>query len=124
MATILTGPFFERRDQIMKTIVADLEDEVAKFGRGIVLFNLVSQIKDPTPIYWTRLFVERNSEGGGWAIHDDYNIVYGPWLEGVGSRNAPVTRFRGYASFRKAAQTLESSPFPQEELDHLVDRLN
>jgi hypothetical protein len=33
--------------------------------------------------------------------------VYGPWLEGVGSRNFPVTRFRGYHAFRVAAQELK-----------------
>jgi hypothetical protein len=124
MAAILSGPFFERRDSIMRGIIADLEKETAKFGRGIVLYNLVTSIKDPTPIYWTRLYVDQSADGVGTAIHDDYQIVYGPWLEGVGSRNFPVTRFRGYSSFRKAAQTIEKSPFPQEEMDHLVDRLN
>lgn len=38
-------------------------------------------------------------------IHDS-NVVYGPWLEGVGSRNAK-TRFKGYAMFRNAKQALE-----------------
>lgn len=33
------------------------------------------------------------------------NATYGPWLEGTGSRNA-TTRFKGYHSFRMAAQTL------------------
>lgn len=108
----------------MDKIIKDLEQETAKFGRGVVLYNLVSSIKHPTPIYWTRLFVEQNNTGLGTSIHDDYQIVYGPWLEGVGSRNAPVTRFRGYASFRKAAQTLERSPFPDEEMGRLVRRLN
>ena len=31
--------------------------------------------------------------------------TYGPWLEGTGSRNQ-TTRFKGYHSFRKAAQEL------------------
>lgn len=124
MPVNLTGPFFERRDEIMRGIISDLEKETAKFGRGVVLYNLVSSIRNPTPIYWTRLFVEQNADGIGTAIHDDYQIVYGPWLEGVGSRNAPVTRFRGYGSFRKAAQTLERSPFPDEEMGKLVRRLN
>ena len=37
---------------------------------------------------------------------DDGNVVYGPWLEGVGSRNQ-TTRFKGYASFRRTAQWLQ-----------------
>ncbi len=32
--------------------------------------------------------------------------TYGPWLEGTGSRNQS-TRFKGYASFRRAAQELD-----------------
>jgi hypothetical protein len=30
-------------------------------------------------------------------------IRYGPWLEGVGSRNAPVTRFKGYHTYLRTA---------------------
>jgi hypothetical protein len=32
--------------------------------------------------------------------------TYGPWLEGTGSRNE-TTRFKGYHSFRRAAQQLD-----------------
>lgn len=36
---------------------------------------------------------------------DDGNVIYGPWLEGVSSRNK-TTRFKGYHSFRLTAQWL------------------
>ena len=36
----------------------------------------------------------------------DSGVVYGSWLEGLSSRN-DVTRFKGYSSFRRVAQTLE-----------------
>lgn len=35
------------------------------------------------------------------------NVTYGPWLEGVGSRNYPVTRFPGYHIYRKVAQQID-----------------
>lgn len=38
-------------------------------------------------------------------VHDS-GVVYGPWLEGVGSRNQK-SRFKGYAMFRNARQKLE-----------------
>ena len=38
-------------------------------------------------------------------VHDS-NVVYGPWLEGVSSRNQK-SRFKGYAMFRNATQKLE-----------------
>ena len=39
-------------------------------------------------------------------IHDN-DVVYGPWLEGVSSRNAPTTRFKGYGQFRATATYLQ-----------------
>jgi hypothetical protein len=38
-------------------------------------------------------------------VHDT-PVVYGPWLEGVGSQNE-TTRFKGYHTFRRIAQQLE-----------------
>ena len=40
------------------------------------------------------------------AIIHDGNVVYGPWLEGVGSRNQS-TRFKGYGVYRKTASELQ-----------------
>ena len=37
---------------------------------------------------------------------DDGGVIYGPWLEGIGSRNQS-TRFKGYASFRRVGQWLQ-----------------
>ena len=36
----------------------------------------------------------------------DSNVVYGPWLEGVSSRNES-TRFKGYGIFRKTRDKLQ-----------------
>ena len=46
--------------------------------------------------------VQANFSG---RVHDS-NVVYGPWLEGVSSRNQQ-TRFKGYAMFRNARQQLD-----------------
>lgn len=40
------------------------------------------------------------------ASVDDGGVIYGPWLEGVSSRNQS-TRFKGYSSFRMAKQHTE-----------------
>jgi hypothetical protein len=34
-------------------------------------------------------------------------VIYAWWLEGVGSRNFPVTRFKGYHTFRLVGDQLE-----------------
>lgn len=42
------------------------------------------------------------------AVVHDGTSVYGPWLESTGSRNYPVTRFRGYSSAREAAEKVNA----------------
>lgn len=56
----------------------------------------------PTGRAARRVMVDNTS---GTRVTDGRNI-YTPWLEGVGSRNYPVTRFKGYFMFRLATQTL------------------
>lgn len=53
------------------------------------------------------------------------NATYGPWLEGVGSRNYPVTRFPGYHIYRLVAQQIDHDakatvePFIREACNRL-----
>ena len=56
---------------------------------------------------------------------DDGKVVYGPWLEGVSTRNQ-ATRFKGYASFRRTAQYLqERAPEIMEgQLNRAVRAIN
>ena len=42
---------------------------------------------------------------------DDSKMTYGPWLEGVGSRNQ-TTRFKGYSSFRRTRDWLQTRARP------------
>lgn len=57
-------------------------------------------------------------------IHDN-NVVYGPWLEGVGSRNE-TTRFRGYAAYRKTGDWLQerAGAVTKKHADELARKLN
>ena len=58
------------------------------------------------------------------VVHDR-RIIYGPWLEGVGSRNA-TTRFKGYSSFRRAFQELERQAprLVEQDVRRLIAKLN
>jgi hypothetical protein len=49
----------------------------------------------------------------------DSGVVYGPWLEGVSSRNQS-SRFRGYSIFRRTKDTLER--ISGEVVDHYIRR--
>lgn len=53
------------------------------------------------------------------------NATYGPWLEGVGSRNA-TTRFKGYSGFRQATSELDSQAqdIASDALVPYIEKLN
>jgi hypothetical protein len=76
----------------------DIEYAVALHGEKLVKQRLHQVLKHPTGYYESRIGIDRSR--GGYTVNDS-RVIYGPWLEGTGSRNAPVTRFRGYATFRR-----------------------
>ena len=109
----------------MRDIKNDIEKDVAQLGHSLWKTNMITAFRHPTPYYWTRTEVRKNPEGDGLSIWDNY-IIYGPWLEGLGSRNSPKTRFPGYASMRRAAGVLErrASGTANNTIRRHVGRLN
>ncbi|MET0916717.1 MAG: hypothetical protein ABWY81_11025 [Jiangellaceae bacterium] len=103
----LSGPLFDGRDEAtLDAMCSAIADEVAAEGRDIVRLNSDTSFKTQTPYYVTQLQV---TPAGAFARNvNDGGVIYGPWLEGVGSRNAPKTRFKGYSMFRRAAQYLNA----------------
>lgn len=103
--TTVSGPIFDGRGHaILDAMCNAIAYDVAEEGRDIVRFNSDVSFKTQTPYYITKL---RISDAGVAARDvDDSGVIYGPWLEGVGSRNFPNTRFKGYAMFRRATQYL------------------
>lgn len=82
-----------------------LAEPVAYQAYAEVHLNLDLALRNPTPIYETTIQVDRSAPD--FRVHDGDRMVYGPWLEGTGSRNA-TTRFKGYWSFRRAVQQVEA----------------
>ncbi|NUO42424.1 MAG: hypothetical protein HOV82_10330 [Streptomyces sp.] len=83
----------------------DVEYQVAREGERLVHQRLRQVLRHPTGYYQSKISVDRTS-GGRYMVHDQ-RIVYGPWLEGTGSRNSPVTRFPGYFTFRRTKPLLD-----------------
>lgn len=97
--TTRTGPFRDGRFQRAATQYSDaLQYAVAEHGEKLVVTRLNQVLKTQTPYYRTRITVQ--GARGGYMVTDQ-GVIYGPWLEGTGSRNYPVTRFRGYSTFRR-----------------------
>lgn len=118
------GPILEgRADHVMEECTHAIEDKVAHEAYNKVEENLAARLQHPTGRYQGSIRVKRVGFG---AEVSDGGIVYGPWLEGVGSRNFPVTRFRGYHSFRKAQQDAEEQAgrIADKELDHYARRID
>ena len=91
VSTSSRGPIFDGRAQrVANQFVDRYERNLAEEGRTILLGELDRVLKTQTPYYTTQIKVEN-----GRHITDS-RVVYGPWLAGVGSRNYPVTRFKGY----------------------------
>lgn len=72
--------------------------EVASYAKHEVSLELISVLQHPTGYYESRIQAEQIS-AEMWSINDS-GVIYGPWLEGLSSRNQ-TTRFKGYATFRR-----------------------
>ncbi|MFE2970876.1 hypothetical protein ACFXKC_46205 [Streptomyces sp. NPDC059340] len=91
------GPLFDgRARRVANAYVNRLERKIAEEGVVIVREELGKVLQHPTGYYESRITVEREH------IVTDGGVVYGPWLAGVGSRNFPATRFRGYPHWIRA----------------------
>jgi hypothetical protein len=97
------GPLFD--DRIQSMINAGLtagEAKAAKRGLQMLRGEMASHFRQPTGHYESQVHVE--TEPGGYRLTDG-GVIYGWWLEGVGSRNA-ISRFKGYSIWRRVGQAL------------------
>jgi hypothetical protein len=100
----LNGPLFDgKATSAVGDFLKDAEQEVGDYAVNAVQARLSRVLKHPTGHYRSRIQTDRSSNGVGVT---DGNVVYGPWLEGVGSRNRR-SRFKGYHTFRLVAQEIE-----------------
>lgn len=90
------GPMFDGRaaaalDAGVHHVEREMTDELVAKVRE----HLVGVLRHNTGRYISTIHTE-----GGNEVHD--GTRYGPWLEGVGSRNF-TTRFKGYHTFKVVA---------------------
>ncbi|HSE44763.1 MAG TPA: hypothetical protein VLA89_05490 [Gemmatimonadales bacterium] len=115
--TRTSGALFDARgNMIMGEFADDLEELGAEWALRHIKRTYHTHFKHPTGYYESNVETHNTTSGtevwdGGYA-----GPVYGPWLEGVGSRNL-TTRFKGYHAFRKAASALD------RRIDEMGERL-
>ena len=109
-----SGPVLEgRAPEILEDFLEDCTWQVGMHGFAGVHGLLNERIQNPTPYYEAQVTQERGGEAASGfesdvppvAVHDR-GVIYGWWLEGAGSKNSPVTRFRGYHTFSETASVL------------------
>jgi hypothetical protein len=118
------GPLFDgRAPGIIDGAIKDAIDEALGRGEELVKEQLYEGHGVVTGHYRRSVRGERDDSRHG-TVHDS-QVVYGPWLEGVSSRNASG-RFRGYSMFRNARQQLEREAprILEHNIERAVSRLN
>lgn len=91
VSTQSRGPMFDGRAlRAANEYVNRYERQLAEDGLNILRGEMHRVFKNPTGYYESRCEVV-----DGHKVWDN-RVVYGPWLAGIGSRNFPVTRFKGY----------------------------
>lgn len=96
------GTFWDKSatDQVMADYQRDVLDEVALSTGVAVVADMQAHFMRPRPYYWTTVDVEHTGATSR-KVTDHGSVVYNFWLEGLGSRNFPVTSFRGYGVWRR-----------------------
>jgi hypothetical protein len=103
----MSGPLFDgRAARAAQRAAEDARDDIAEFGEDVALARMGAYFQHPTGYYESN--VRTTIVSSDTALVHDGGVVYGPWLAGVGSRNAPVTRFAGYSHWREAKQLVEA----------------
>lgn len=98
------------------------EKVVAQEGARMVRRRLHQVLRHPTGYYEGHVAAEKVANR--WEVNDD-GVVYGPWLEGTGSRNR-TTRFKGYATFRRTRALLDQQAhqIAERELPRYLREMN
>lgn len=100
-----SGPIFDGRAKAaLRAMIQDTETKVSELGARMIQTELDHVLQHQTGHY--RSSIHAQHQFGDDTVTDG-GIVYGPWLEGTGSRNE-TTRFKGYATFRRVFTRLES----------------
>ena len=120
-----TGRIFLQvpRGAAIGRLLGRIKEDVADYGVFLVLMRLSQVLREPTGYYESRIKKERQT-GDNWFITDS-GVVYGPWLEGTGSRNL-ISRFKGYRTFQITRRELDQKKVQvaQPAVDRFVREMN
>lgn len=115
----VSGPVFDgTHEAIMDHYVGHVTSELGDIAVNRIrkyLPEVYEYPRDPASLHGTQHFnpglyvsdIHTDRMSSEINLVNDTPVVYGPWVEGVGSCN-DSTRFKGHHAFRKIAQQLEA----------------
>lgn len=108
----VSGPLFNgTASQAMKDYAEAVNVKLAREVKDEIVTDLNTAFKHSTGHYISKVKVTDNK---GSATVDDSGIVYGPWLEGISSKNA-TTKFAGYHVFERVARKMQVTAATEAE---------
>lgn len=114
----LHGPLFDGTAVgIIHAAINDCQRRMADTAEEIWQAHMDASFREPTGYYQSHVNIAQRNQD---LVVNDAGVIYGFWLEGIGSRNFPVTRFKGYASARRATQA--ANAMVPEVCDPIIDR--
>jgi len=136
----VSGPVFDGRAIIAAhRATVEIRGELAERGADLALVILSSSVRKPrtgraeasivtteiTTFYQTGKYTMPVFVDVSETVVTTDLASYGPWLEGTGSRNY-TTRFKGYHSFRLAAQALrfQATGIAERVLTEYIPEMN
>lgn len=103
----VSGPLFDGvAVKELEAAVTAVQQEVASYAEYQWQQNMNDSFQNPTGAYQSHVNILRRE--ADLVVNDGFpgsGLLYGPWLEGVGSRNQ-TTRFKGYFALRRAANSV------------------
>jgi len=113
-----SGPLFDgAAASILRQGIDDCRTRMGNVAEEVWQAYMDASFKHPTGYYQSHVNIAQR--GRDLAVNDA-GVIYGHWLEGTGSRNFPKTRFKGYASARRATQ--HANGMVLEECQPIIDR--
>ncbi|WP_405531502.1 hypothetical protein OG592_26995 [Streptomyces avidinii] len=120
----VSGPLFDgTAEQEFAAYADEAREQISEFAEEHVLTLMGLAFRHPTGYYESHVMTERVA-GDTDRVHDS-GVVYGPWLEGVGTRNRERPGFPGYFHWRrtKALVTLRAPDMAEQLLQRYLPRV-
>ena len=107
-----SGPLIDgTADKAVHDFLYEARKELGQHAVNEIQTELGHVLKHPTGYYKGHIQTTNKSDTN---LVNDGGVVYGPWLEGVGSRNSR-SRFKGYSTFRRIGQKLQDEANAEAE---------